>query len=113
MGLIGFCLSGDWSWTQCFLDRHDKQLGAYWSPPLDSHHGQAVNENTHKAWCNLLKKTLDDNQFEEDCCRVVDETGSQPGIGQKQRDGNKKMIAVMVTIRADETTIPPTRIYKS
>lgn len=38
-----------------------------------------------KAWCTLLKHTLDKYHIEEDCIWAADETGFQPGVGQKQR----------------------------
>ncbi|KAI6023059.1 hypothetical protein BKA83DRAFT_4003365, partial [Pisolithus microcarpus] len=72
------------NWTSCFLQWHHGCLSTYWSSSLDSKCGQAVNENTHKAWCTLLKHTLDENHIEEDCIWAADETGFQPGVGQKQ-----------------------------
>lgn len=114
------------NWTARFLRRHAAQLGAYWSSSLDSNRGQAVNENTHRAWCDLLKTTLDDHHMKEDCLWAADESGFQPGIGRKQRvigparrkmqyqqrDGTKETITVMVAICADGSAIPPTCIYK-
>ncbi|KIK75308.1 hypothetical protein PAXRUDRAFT_173211 [Paxillus rubicundulus Ve08.2h10] len=114
------------NWTDRFLERHSDNLGRYWSAPLDTARGRAVNENTNKAWFDLLGKTIDMNNIEEDCLWAADETGFQPGGGlwervigaakkkrqHQQRNGNRENITVMVTICADGGTIPPTVIYK-
>ncbi|EGO04751.1 hypothetical protein SERLA73DRAFT_68419 [Serpula lacrymans var. lacrymans S7.3] len=114
------------NWTGHFLNQHSERLGTYWSSPLDSARGRAVNKHTHKAWCNLLESTIKDNNIVEDCIWAADETGFQPGNGRKQRvigpaqrkmqhqqrDGNCKNITVMVTICADGGSIAPTIIYK-
>ncbi|KAF9218438.1 hypothetical protein BS17DRAFT_636051, partial [Gyrodon lividus] len=62
-------------WTNCFVNRHVGQLGRYWSSPLDTAHGQAVNPNTHKTWCNLLEGTIEEYNLLEDCIWAADETG--------------------------------------
>jgi len=113
-------------WIDRFLNRHSEQLGTYWSSPLDSNRGRAVNENTHKSWCDLLKDTLEKYNIDEDCIWGADETGFQPGHGLKDRvigavkqkiqheqgDGNKENITVLVAVCADGSSIPPTIIYK-
>ena len=116
----------DKNWTSNFLDRHSDQLAQHWSSLLDTKRGQAVNENTHKAWCALLEHTIDEYGIQEDTLLAADESGFQPGTGQTQRvigsakqkiqhqqqDGNHENITVMVTICADRETIPPLVIYK-
>ncbi|KIL00684.1 hypothetical protein PAXRUDRAFT_129278 [Paxillus rubicundulus Ve08.2h10] len=66
------------NWTDRFMVQHYKCLSTYWSSSLDAKCGQAVNENTHKAWCSLLRSMLnsDEHQIEEDCIWAADETGS-------------------------------------
>ncbi|KIJ12682.1 hypothetical protein PAXINDRAFT_82509, partial [Paxillus involutus ATCC 200175] len=46
------------NWIQRFLERHTARLGRYWSAPLDTAHGRAVNEHTNRAWFNLLGGTI-------------------------------------------------------
>jgi len=114
-------------WTHCFLNRHSKRLHRYWSAPLDTERGHAVNENTNEAWFELLKSTMDENNIEPDCIWAADETGFQPGTGgQRQRvigpakkkiqhqqeSGNRENITVMVSICADGDSIAPLIIYK-
>ena len=114
------------NWTNCFLQRHHACLQQFWSSPLDSAHGRAVNEHTNKAWFNLLGNTMQTQKIEKDCIWAADETGFQPGGGQtrrvigfakkqlqhQQRDGNRENITIMVTICADGEEIPPAIIYK-
>jgi hypothetical protein len=114
------------NWIDRFLERHSSDLGRYWSAPLDMSRGRAVNENTNKAWFDLLGKTINEKNISEDCLWAADETGFQPGGGlrervirpakkkrqHQQRDGNRENITVMVTICADGETIPPTVIFK-
>ena len=91
---------------------------------MDSNRARAVNETTHREWFEILGKTLED--VNPDCIWAADETGFQPGSGQKervigcagkngtyqQRDGNRENITVIVTIGADGSSIPPTVIFK-
>ena len=114
------------NWTHRLLVRHSSRLQKYWSAPLDSACGRAVNPTTHKEWYDLLGKTIQENGIEEDCTWACDETGIQPGEGLRkrviggtkkktqyiQRDGNHETITVMVTICANGSDIPPTIIYK-
>jgi len=114
------------NWTHRFLVRHSSRLQKYWSTPLDSMRGRAVNPTTHKAWYDLLGKTMQDNGIEENCIWACDETGIPPGEGlwqcvvggtkkktqYIQRNGNRETIMVIVTICADGSDIPPTVIYK-
>jgi hypothetical protein len=114
------------NWTDRFTTRHANRVAQYWSSSLDTARGRAVNPHTHKAWCNLLKETLDRENIEEDCIWAADETGFQPGGRPKQRvfgpsqkktqhqqrDGNRENITVMVTICADGESISPLVIYK-
>ena len=70
--------------TSNFLDHYSDQLAQHWSSPLDTKRGQAVNENTHKAWCALLEHTIDEYGIQEDTLWAADESGFQPGTVQKQ-----------------------------
>ncbi|KAF9227442.1 hypothetical protein BS17DRAFT_793916 [Gyrodon lividus] len=114
------------NWTDCFATRHADCIAQYWSSPLDTARGRAVNPHTHKAWCNLLKETLKREKIEEDCLWAADETGFQPGGRTRQRvfgpakkkiqhqqcDGNRENITVMVTICANGEDIVPTDFNK-
>ncbi|KAF9225130.1 hypothetical protein BS17DRAFT_807511 [Gyrodon lividus] len=114
------------NWTDRFTTCHADRIAQYWSSPLDTACGQAVNPHTHKAWCNLLKEMLEREKIEEDCLWAADETGFQPGgrtrqcvfgpakkkIQHQQHNGNRENITVMVTICADGEDIAPTVIYK-
>ncbi|KIO00325.1 hypothetical protein M404DRAFT_16389 [Pisolithus tinctorius Marx 270] len=93
------------NWTGHFLDRHSERLGTYWSSPLDSACGQAVNEHTHKAWCDLLESTIKDNNI-----HVIGP--AQRKMQHQQQGGNCENITVMVTICADGGSIVPTIIYE-
>lgn len=102
------------------------ELGRFWTRSLDTARGHAVNPTTHDQWFTLLEGAMTSLGIEEDCIWAADETGFQPGGGNKervfgpsgakiqyqQRDGNRENITVMVTICADGTEIPPTVIYK-
>ncbi|KAF9227985.1 DDE-domain-containing protein, partial [Gyrodon lividus] len=114
------------NWIDCFLERHSGKLSCYWSASLDTARGHAVNENTNKAWFDLLGKIIEMNNIEQDCLWAADKTGFQPGGGlrgrvigpagkkrqHQQHDRNRENITVMVTICADGEAIPPTVIYK-
>ena len=85
-----------------------------------------VNRHTHKAWCDLLKETLNRENIEDNCIWATDETGFQPDGGPKQhifgpsqkktqhqqQDGNRENITVMVMICANGESISPLAIYK-
>ena len=114
------------NWTDHFLQCHHARLQQFWSSPLDSACGHAINEHTNKAWFNLLGNTMQTQKIEKDCIWAADETGFQPGGGQtrwvigfakkqlqhQQRDGNHENITILVTICADGEKIPPAIIYK-
>lgn len=113
-------------WTDRFVRKHSDRLSTYWSRPLDSARGRAVNPHTKTAYFNLLKKTISDNHVEQELTYGQDESGFQPGGGGRerviggrgrkvqyqQRDGNRENITVMVTICADGTALPPAVIFK-
>jgi hypothetical protein len=98
----------------------------YWSRPLDTARGRAVNPSTNEAWFKLLGDTIKDKNIPEELQYGVDETGVQPGgglrervIGPKgkkvqhqQRDGNRENITVIATICADGTSLPPAVLFK-
>ncbi|KIK94277.1 hypothetical protein PAXRUDRAFT_143223, partial [Paxillus rubicundulus Ve08.2h10] len=71
-------------WMDRFLHCHADGLHKYWSSVLDTKWGCAVNEHTHKVWCDLLKSTIDEHGIGEDCLWAADETGFQPSEGQRQ-----------------------------
>ena len=70
------------SWTHRFIEKHFKHLKTSWSAPLDSKCGRAVNENTNKAWFDLLEGVLDQYDIAEDCIHAVDEIGISPQSGE-------------------------------
>ncbi|KAG1834302.1 hypothetical protein F4604DRAFT_1515057, partial [Suillus subluteus] len=94
------------NWTERFILRHSTRLSQYWSKPLDTARGRAVNPSTNKAWYDILGRTIKTEGIEDDCLWAADETGFQPGGGLKerviraanrktqhqQRDGNRENI---------------------
>lgn len=114
------------NWTHRFITKHHNKLTTYWSRSLDGRRGGAVNPTTNKAWFKLLGDTLTDHSIDQDLIYGTDETGIQPGSGQRERviggrgkpaqhqkrSGGRKNITVIVTICADGTSIPPTVIFK-
>lgn len=70
------------SWITRFINRKkaDKQLKAYWSKALKSDRGQAVNENTHGKYFDLLEDLFATHQFATECIYGGDESSFQKGI---------------------------------
>lgn len=113
-------------WTHRFVEKHSKHLKTSWSASLDSKRGRAVNENTNKAWFDLLEGVLDQYDIAEDCIHAVDEIGISPQSGEgervigsrkpgpqyQQRTGSKENVTIIVTICADGTTSSPAVIFK-
>ena len=113
-------------WSHWFVEKYSEELSTYWSHPLDTSRGRAVNPSTNEAWFKLLRETIKDNNIPEELQYGVDETGVQPGgglwesvIGPKgkkvqhqQQDGNCENITVIVTICADGTSLPPAVLFK-
>ncbi|KAH7917887.1 DDE-domain-containing protein, partial [Leucogyrophana mollusca] len=97
-----------------------------WSCPLDSKRGRAVNQNTNKAWFDLLEGVLEKYDIAEDCIYAADEIGISPQSGEdervigsrkpgpqyQQRTGSKENTTVIVTICADGTSSAPAVIFK-
>lgn len=118
-------------WTNRFVTKHSARLQSYWSHPLESARGRAVNENTKEEYFKLLKSALDGIDSDglpisPDLIYGTDETGIQQGIGTRervfgpakqsvqhqQRSGTRENITVIVTICADGTSLAPSVIYK-
>ena len=124
-------------WTDRFVERHSARLSMYWAKPLDNAQGRAVNPATNDAWFNILGATLHGENNEnsnsaevepilEENTYGVDESGFQGAGGTTERviggkgkkvqhqqgDGNWDNTAVIVTICADGTSLPPAVIFK-
>lgn len=113
-------------WTHRFIEKHNDILKMAWSTPLETKRAKAVNENTNKAYFNLLKTTLETYGILPHNIYGVDEVGIQPygadrerviggtgpGPQYQQRTGNRENITVLVSICADGTALPPGVIFK-
>lgn len=113
-------------WSCRFVEKHSNRLGTYWSRPLDTARGRAVNENTNTAWYNIFIDTKTTNNVPDELLYGSDETGILPGggttqrvIGRKgkkvqhqQRSGDRENITVIPTICADGTALTPAVIFK-
>jgi hypothetical protein len=113
-------------WGNRFITKHHDRLGMYWSTPLDSSRGRAVNPITKEEYFKLLKEVREIYNIPDELVYGADETGIQSGIGvtervigpagaklqHQQRSGTRENITVLATICADGTTVAPTVIYK-
>ncbi|KIK33713.1 hypothetical protein CY34DRAFT_18196 [Suillus luteus UH-Slu-Lm8-n1] len=73
------------NWTDRFVEKHMDELGRFWTRSLDTTRGRAVNPTTHDQWFTLLEGAMTSLGIEEDCIWAADETGFQPGGGNKER----------------------------
>ena len=108
------------------MEKYSDQIKMSWSTPLESKRGRAVNENTAKAWFDLVEEVTMKYSIMLETTYGVDEVGTNPFNGKKewvmgarqaapqyqQQDGNRENITVLVTICADGTTPPPAVIFK-
>jgi hypothetical protein len=113
-------------WGNRFITKHHNRLGMYWSTPLDSSRGRAVNPVTNEEYFRILKEVRERYNIPDELVYGADETGIQSGIGvaervigpagakiqHQQRSGTRENITVLPTICADGTTVAPTVIYK-
>ncbi|KAG2120069.1 hypothetical protein BD769DRAFT_1671908 [Suillus cothurnatus] len=72
------------NWTDWFVEKHMDKLGRFWTQSLDTARGCAVNPTTHDQWFTLLEDAIITLGIEEDCIWAADETGFQPGGGNKE-----------------------------
>jgi len=74
------------SWVTRFLARKRarKELSKYWSRPLKSVRGGAVNPTNHKEYFDLLESLFAEYGFEEDCIYGGDESCFQKGVWHAQ-----------------------------
>ena len=114
------------NWATRFITKHHDRLGMYWSSPLDSSQGWAVNPITKAEYFKLLEELQVKYDIPDELIYGADEMGIQTGIGitkcvigpagakiqHQQRSGNWENITVLPTICADGTSTPPTVIYK-
>lgn len=114
------------NWTDRFVQKHAAELGTYWSRPLDSKRGQAVNPVANEAWWTLLLERLIEDAIVEECFWATDEVGFKEGeavrtrvigpagvqIVYQQSSGNRGTTTVIATICAGGTSIPPAVLYK-
>jgi len=112
------------NWPSRFIDKHIERISMYWSRPMDTKRGKAVNPISNKQYWNIIGPVLANAKPEN--IYGMDETGVQLGYSTRQRvigakgkrvqhlqsDASKEMVTVIVTICADGTAIPPTAIYK-
>lgn len=113
-------------WTECFVEKHSKDIKMSWLTPLELKHGCAVNPHTMEAYFKLLKETVTKYNIMEDCTYRTDEIGCTPSEGQKERvmdgcktgpqyqqqGGDQENTKVIVTVCADGTPTPPAMIFK-
>lgn len=62
------------NWTDYFVEKHSAYLNTYYSHPLDSSWGQAVNPHTNKAYFNILDgifRTGDNREAITEECSVM------------------------------------------
>jgi hypothetical protein len=118
------------TWVKRFVARHRKDLGAYWSHPLDHSRARAGNPHTKKVFYDLLEEVIKGSKDKEPILNhliyATDETGFQNGIGTRervygsagkkvqhqQRSGVRENTTAIVTICADGTSLPPAIIFK-
>lgn len=113
-------------WTHRFVEKHSNCIKMSWSAMLDTKRGRAVNENTVRAWFNLLKEMKEKYDIEEECTYGTDNIGinsskgrkervmgsHKPGPQYQQRDSIRENITVIVTVCANGTATPPAVIFK-
>lgn len=113
-------------WTSRFITKHHDRLGRYWSRPLDSKRGRAVNPHTKAEFFEILKDCREKFNIPDELVYGGDETGIQQGVGTKeyvvggkgksvqhqQREGNRENITVLPTICADGSNLAPAVIFK-
>lgn len=114
------------NWPARFIERHWDALQMYWSTPLESVRGNAVNQNNMDHFFNILEELYQKYGFKAENTYGADESGLMTGIGQKQkvvgsrgkktqhqkREVNRENTTVIATICADGSSLPPTVIFK-
>jgi hypothetical protein len=54
------------NWRDHFIQWHHARIQQFWSSPLESARGRAINEHTNRAWFNLLGNTIQGDQLNVD-----------------------------------------------
>jgi hypothetical protein len=110
-----------------FVVKHSDCIMTSWSTQLEEKRGRAVNPYTKEAWNKLLAETV----LKYEITRAVqvlatDETGVTGQTGRKERvigarkkglhyqqaGGSRENTTVLVTIRANGTSIVPCVVFK-
>lgn len=113
-------------WSNRFIDRHSDRVKMSWATALEAKRGRAVNENTIKAWFDLVEHTETEYEILPENDYATDEIGTNPFAGERervmggkhggpqyqQRNGTRENITSIVTICADGTSLPPAVLFK-
>jgi hypothetical protein len=114
------------NWVDRFIERHWDRLHTYWSSPLDSVRGQAVNPSTLNQFYDIYEAEMERHHFEPDCIYGGDESALLTGVAQSERvigakgkkmqwqirEVNRQNTTLMSIICADGTSLPPVIIFK-
>jgi hypothetical protein len=73
------------NWANWFVERHWTSLQAYWSTPLESVWGKAVNPANLKHFYDILEKLEATYRFKPWNIYGSDESGLMSGVAQKER----------------------------
>lgn len=113
-------------WSHRFITKHSDRVKTSWATALEAKRGRAVNENTIRAWFDLVEHTETEYEILPENDYATDEIGTNPFAGERervmggkdkgpqyqQRDGTRENITSIVTICADGTSIPPAVLFK-
>lgn len=113
-------------WVSRFLDTHKDKIGVYWAWALDHTGGNSLNLTAVGYYFDALEKLNRENDISAGNWYAVDEMGLALGlvdkiqvIGEagkkvqhKLQDGNRKIVTVLKTICADDTSLCPTVVFK-
>lgn len=113
-------------WSNRFIDRHSDRVRMLWVTALEAKRGRAVNENTIKAWFDLVEHSETEYEILPENDYATDEIGINPFVGERervmggkhggpqyqQRDGTRENITSIVTVCADSTSLPPAVLFK-
>lgn len=118
-------------WVRHFRQRFEKQLGHYWSKPLDCTRASGLSAEHVRNWYVLLSQCIVEHDVPASRIFAMDESGVQISVLQRQmvtggkpRNGRKKsfqhrqgsnnreLVSVIATICADGSVLPPAVIFK-
>jgi Tc5 transposase DNA-binding domain len=122
----GEAINPESNWVHRFRDRHNDELQAHWSKPLDTQRAQSLNPAAVEAWFGLVKEFVADKNIRKEDIYGMDESGFPPSdqgtqrvLGRrgtktqhKQGSGERENVTAIVCICADGTVLRPAIIYK-